>query len=258
MRAALVILIILCLALGAGLVIRHNRANDQKEKLEASITQMSNSWTHTSGLLDVQVQDNKGLTNRLQQKTSELESTTKDLNDTKATLAKSQAEAEAAAKAVKAAEAEIAKRDTKINELENQNVALDKQANELKTAITGLEGKIADTQKKLAASEGDRQFLLKELKRLQAEKAELERQFNDLVVLKEQVRKLKEELAISKRLDWLRRGLYTAGSLKGAELLQHGVGKELGAAKTNQSVNVEMRRDGTTTINAPGTPPQKK
>jgi chromosome segregation ATPase len=258
MRAALVILIILCLGLGAGLVIRHKKAIDQKEKLEAGILQMSNSWTHTSSLLDAQVQDNSGLTNKLQQKTSELESTSKELNDTKATLAKSQAEAEAAAKAVKAAEAEITKRDTKINELESQNVALDKQANELKTAITGLEGKIADTQKKLAASEGDREFLLKELKRLQAEKAELERQFNDLVVLKEQVRKLKEELAISKRLEWLRRGLYTASSLKGAELLQHGVGKELGVAKTNQSVNVEMKRDGTTTINAPGTPPPKK
>jgi chromosome segregation ATPase len=258
MKAAVVILIILSLGLGVGLVIRHNKANDQKAKLEASITQLSNSWTRTSGLLDKQIEANSKLTNTLQQKTSELEGTTKQLNDTKDALAKTQAEAEAAAKALEAATAEIAKREAKINELESQNLALDKQANELKTAITGLETKIADTQKKLAASEGDREFLLKELKRLQAEKAELERQFNDLVVLKEQVRKLKEELAISHRLEWLRRGLFTSGGLKGAELLQRGVGKELGGAKTNQSVNVEMRRGGPTTIQAPGAPPQNK
>ena len=258
MKAAVVILIILCLGLGAGLVIRHNKAVEQKEKLEASAKQLSDSLTRTSADLQAQVETNKNLTSSLEQKTGELENAAKQLNDTKDALTKSQAEAEASAKAVKAAEDEIAKRDAKISELENQNLALDKQANELKTAITGLEGKIADTQKKLAASEGDREFLLKELKRLQAEKAELERQFNDLVVLKEQVRKLKEELAISRRLEWLRRGLSTAGGPKGAELLQRGVGKPLASPKTNESVNVEMKRDGTTTIKAPGTPPQNK
>jgi len=258
MKAAVVILIVLSLGLGVGLVIRHKKANDQKAKLEASITQLSTSFNRTSADLHTQVEVNRGLTNNLQQKSRELESATKQLNETKEVLAKSQAEAEASTKAAKAAEAEIAKRDTKINELEAQNLALDKQANELKAAISGLEAQIAETQKKLATPEGDREFLLKELKRLQADKAELERQLNDLAVLKERVRKLKEELAISQRLEWVRRGLYTAGSQKGGELLQRGVGKELGEAKTNQSINVEMRRGGPTTIQAPGTPSQKK
>ena len=40
------------------------------------------------------------------------------------------------------------------------------------------------------------QAILVELKRLMAEKAELERQFNDLAVLRAQVSKLKEELSI--------------------------------------------------------------
>ena len=127
---------------------------------------------------------------------------------------------EAQAAATNAA-ADIAKRDSRINELETQRDDLTKRMTDLNGQITGLEGQISDTQRKLAASEGDREFLLKELKRLQAEKNELEKQFNDLAgMLREQVRKLKDELSISKRLDWIRRGLY--GSLKGAEKLQEG------------------------------------
>jgi len=62
----------------------------------------------------------------------------------------------------------------------------------------------ADTERKLAASEGDREFLLAELKRLQAEKVDLERQFNDLALLRDQIRKLKDELSIASRLEWIR------------------------------------------------------
>src|SRR5437868_6465012 len=83
---------------------------------------------------------------------------------------------------------EIAKRDSKIKELEGQNDEMTKKLTELNGSIGSLEKQIADTEKRLAASEGDRAFLLKELKRLQIEKAELERQFNDLVVLRDQVR----------------------------------------------------------------------
>ena len=92
---------------------------------------------------------------------------------------------------------------------------------DLNTSITSLESQIDNTKKKLAASEGDRDFLLNELKRLQTEKAELERKFNDLAVLRDQVRKLRDELSIARRLEWIRRGLY--GSAKGAEKLQKGL-----------------------------------
>jgi chromosome segregation ATPase len=196
------------------------------------------------------------LNNRLQQKAGELETTAKLLEDTKVTLAKAEADARAAAKA---AEAEIAKREAKIAELESQNLALDKQAGDLKSAIGTLESKIADTEKKLAASEGDREFLLKELKRLQAEKAELERKFNDLIVLREQVRKLKDELDVARRLDWIKKGLLGGAGLKGGPLLQRGFGRGA-AGDTNFGLNVELKRDGgakiTTPTNAP--PAQNK
>jgi len=81
---------------------------------------------------------------------------------------------------------------------------------DLNAAITNLNTQILETQRKLTASEGDKAFLEKELKRLMGEKAELERQFNDLKVLRAQVAKLKEELTIARRLDWIRRGLFTS------------------------------------------------
>ena len=104
----------------------------------------------------------------------------------------------------------------------------------------------------MAASEGDREFLLKELKRLQAEKMELERQFNSLAILREQVKKLKEELSISRRLEWIRRGLY--GEQKGGQRLQAGL--PVAAPKTNYALDVEIRRDGDAKVVAPaGTAP---
>ena len=57
---------------------------------------------------------------------------------------------------------------------------------QLNVDMKGLESLIQDTQKKLEASEGDRDFLLAELQRLRAEKAELEKQFNNLASLRDQ------------------------------------------------------------------------
>ena len=110
------------------------------------------------------------------------------------------------------------------------------------------------TEKKLSASEGDREFLLKELKRLQTEKAELERQFNDLSVLRTQVSKLKEELSVSRRLEWIRMGIYGFQDKKGAEQLMQT--KTPAAAKTNFNLSVELKQDGSSKIVPPRAPKQ--
>jgi chromosome segregation ATPase len=255
-KVAIVILILLVLGLSIGLLKRHNLALEQKQQDEARILQLSNEWTQTSAKLTAQIEVSSSLTNAIQTKVSELEKTVTLLEAVRSDLQKTQNEAESAAKV--AAE-EIAKRESRITALENQNSALDKQAGDLRTSITGLEGLILQTQKKLDASEGDRELLLKELKRLQAEKAELERQFNDIAILKEQLRKLKEELAISRRLEWIRKGLY--GDRKGAEKLQQGFSQRAPAPGTNYNLNVEFRQDGPATVvppstNAPANPPK--
>jgi chromosome segregation ATPase len=256
---AIIVLILLSLGLGVALVVRHNKAVEQKQQDDTRILQLSNEWTTTSAKLNDQIETNRSLTVSLTRKETELQQKEKEATDLRANLAKAESEKAAVAAAVekaqaetKAAEQQIGKLNAKIGELENQNLALDKQAGELKTAIAEREAKIADTQKKLAASEGDREFLLKELKRLQAEKAELERQFNDLVVLKEQVRKLKEELAISRRLEWLKRGLYGSDWLHGGQMMQRGLPKPQPKGDTNASLNVEIKKDGSATVVPPG------
>jgi len=82
---------------------------------------------------------------------------------------------------------------------------------------------------------------LKELKRLQSEKAELERQFNDLSTLRTQVAKLKEELSVSRRLEWIRMGIYGNQEKKGAERLLAGATP---ANTNNYNLNVELKQDG--------------
>ena len=245
-KLPIVILLLLSLALAAGLLFRHNAAVKERRDFEEKVGYLSNQWNQTTGELAKQKEEATRLQANLESKTAELAKTDTLLTETKSTLEKTEGVVKLTQEQLEAAKAEIARHEAKIKELEDQNLSLDKQAADLKGSITSLEGKIADTQKKLAASEGDRDFLLKELKRLQAEKADLERQFNDLVVLRAQVKKLREELAVSRRIEWLRHGLM--GNRKGAELLQNGIWTTNGPATTNGELNVEIKRDGSATV----------
>jgi hypothetical protein len=87
------------------------------------------------------------------------------------------------------------------------------------------------------------------LKELQAKKDDLERKFNDLAALKDQVHKLKEELSIARRLDWIRRGIYETMDERGAQRLAHPVYPA--PASTNSTLNVEIRQSGGVKIEAP-------
>jgi len=243
MRAAIVVLLLLTLATGGGLLYRHTEAiKQEKRDLEVKQT-LTNRLDETQKKFEDQEQLTMLLqTNREVLKT-ELNQTSNQVVKLMLDLNKTQKEAQAAAEASRA---EMAKRDAKISELEAQNDQLDKQAIDMKAAINNLEKSIADTEKQLAASEGDREFLLKELKRLQAEKAELERQFNDLSLLRTQVAKLKEELSIARRLEWIRMGIYGMQTQKGAEKLMQAAATP--STGTPYNLNVELKQDGSATI----------
>lgn len=248
-KAAIIVLLVLSLGLGGGLYYRHTKAVEETRKNEANILVLSNDLKNTSARLSEQQIVNLALETNLSERISVLNSVSNKLLSTEATLAKTEAEAAAAAKA---AEEELAKRDAEIAKLESERDSLTQKMTELNVSIGSLETQIADTQKKLAASEGDREFLLKELQRLQAEKAELERQFTDLAILREQVKKLKDELSISRRLEWIRRGLYGA-DMKGGQRLQKG----FAATPTNTNnynLNVEISPEGAKVV-PPATPP---
>lgn len=238
-RAVLIILILICVGLGIGLLVRHKQAVHENQVATDEITTLSNTVKETREQVNELKTVNMTLETNLFGRTHELESVSNNLVNVSATLAKTEAEAKAAAEA---SAAEMAKRDARIAELQGQNDEMTTKMTELNTSLTGLEKLIADTEKKLAASEGDREFLMRELKRLQAEKAELEKQFNDLAVLREQVRKLKDELSIARRLEWIRRGIYGTAAQKGAEGLVKPAAQP--TTGTNADLNVELKQGG--------------
>ena len=232
-----IFLTILCLLLAAGLIYRHSTATQEQKKDVATINHFSNQVVEVSGKLEEQKMVNLSLERDFATQAEELKNYSNNLTTVSANYTKTQADAKAAAETAKE---EVRRRDSRITELESERDSMTRKMNNLTNSISNLENQIADTQKKLDASEGDREFLLKELKRLQAEKSELERQFNNLAMVRDQVRRLRDELSVSRRLEWIRRGLY--GSLKGSELLRRGFASA--PAGTNYNLDVEIRRDG--------------
>src|SRR5438034_677925 len=78
--------------------------------------------------------------------------------------------------------------------------------------------------------------------KLQFDKAELLRQFNDLAALRAQVALLKEETAINQRLSWMAQGVYLSAGRKGAEALVARTGPSALAA--NPALSVELQQQG--------------
>lgn len=226
--------------------MRHKEAVEIKHQDEQKIATLSKTVTETKGKLDEQEKLAMYLQTNLAVRTEELSGASNNLAKLNADLARTQKEMQAAAEAAKA---EIERRDAQIAQLTTQTNVLTQQMDDLNSSIGKLGKLIAETERKLTASEGDREFLLKELKRLQVEKAELEKQFNDLSALRTQVAKLKEELSISRRLEWMRAGLYGASEKKGAERLMAG---STPAAKSNNfNLNVELKQDGGAQVISP-------
>ena len=117
-------------------------------------------------------------------------------------------------------------------------------------SIDSLETRIADTKKKLAASDGDRNFLLKELARLQDEKTTLVAQFNNLSTLRAQVAKLRDEAAINQRLTWMQAGVYNLRDKKGAERL---AATAPASTKSDNRLEIELEQKGPAKVVAPQT-----
>jgi chromosome segregation ATPase len=238
LKLAIAVLIVACVLLGIGLVYRHGAAIKQQDIDQATILKYSNVLDQTTTELNQERQRVNEMVTNLARAEETIGLFKTELKATSNTLSRVQSEALAAAEK---ARQELAVRDKKIAELESQNDDLDKQMIDLNTSLGSLKGRIAETERKLAASEGDREFLLAELQRLQTEKAEIEQKFNDLAVLREQVRKLRDELSLARRIEWIRQGLY-GDTRRGAELLAAGVSQAV--ARTNYNLEVELRQDG--------------
>jgi chromosome segregation ATPase len=264
-KIALLVLAVVALALAITLLVTRQKAAEQQKRDAETIAYNSSQWQQTQVKLDDEKQTNTRLNQDLDSQKKAYVELTNTFTQVAGKLGQTETTLATTAASLKTEQEKVAQREAKIAELQAQNNALDVQAAELTTAITNLTGQIEDTQRKLAASEGDKAFLQQELKRLMAEKADLERQFNDLKILRAQVAKLKEELNISRRWEWIRKGLAPAGEQKGASLLLQGANAPSKKAPpaAHYDLNVEVNSDGSVRVippltNAPAaTPPSK-
>jgi chromosome segregation ATPase len=243
-QMGIIILILICLGLGATLVWRSNETADKQHSAVEKISSLSNNLVQVSDNLNQLRQVNTENEARITKQSEALLGLTNVLNRVSADLTKTEA-------SLKTTQEQVAQRDAKIADLESQNQALDQRAIELSTSITNLTTQIDDTRKKLAASDSDKDFLGKELQRLMAEKADLEKQFNDLAVLRAQVAKLKEELNVSRRLEWIRKGLFASGDQKGSEQLMQKSPTREPAKQPTYDLNVEIGADGSVRVIPP-------
>jgi chromosome segregation ATPase len=239
-RIFAILLVVVCLGLGIGWYKTSQQADSDRRVASETQSGLSNNLVSTTAKLNEQLVVNASLNTNLDQRISELNLFSNKWTYVTSELTRTEAEARAAAEA---ARLEIEKRDKAIAGLEGEKDELTKKMGELTGQIGSLEAQIQETERKLAASEGDRELLKRELKRLLAEKAELERKFNDLAVLREQVRKLKEELSIARRLDFIRRGLYGFDK-KGGQLMRDGIKSPSASTLTNYNLKVDVGTDG--------------
>jgi chromosome segregation ATPase len=245
-KIAIVILAIVCAGLAVALVATRNQNDEQRKKDTDAILDFSNQLVAASENLDELRQVNLRLTNDLtvvEQQTSRLSN---HLNEASSTLATTKA-------SLQNAQEHISNLNGRITDLEAQNTVLDDRANALSNTIAALTAQIADTEKKLANSQTNNAFLEKELQQQIAQRTEMQRKFDDLNQLRVQIKKLRDELFVARRLQLERA---SATELKGAQLLVQRVASTNAATAKpppRYDLNVEVGSDGSIHVIPPPT-----
>ena len=253
MKAKIIIIVVLavaCIGLGIALIATKSQSDEQHTKDVSSIDDFSNQVVNADQHIDSLNQVNLSLTNDLalshQQAvdlSNSLAAATETLDTTKSSLASAQDQVVTLTNQVSALNGQIA-------DLQSQNHVLDVRATELTNTIARLNGQIEDTENRLAIAQTNNVFIQNELKKELAEKAELERKFNDLNEVRAQVKKLKDELFIARRMQLDR---YSNGTKKGGALLIQRT--PLYNANTNSprnyDLNVQVGSDGSVKVIPP-------
>lgn len=245
MKLLVLILSIACLALGSQLFLRERSGGSDDKQLSVATTRaqgLSNEVVEARAKIEDESRLAAYLQSNLTLRVNEISTLTNSLGQTAASL-------DAAQQEVKTARAEAQKHAARVTELEGQRDEMQTKLDELAGSIKSLNVQITEAKRKLAVAEGDRDSVTKELARLQSDKAELLRQFNDLAALRAQVALLRDEAAINQRVAWMSQGVYQAAARKGAEAL---IAKPAApAAAGNPSINVEIKQGGGTTSTNP-------
>ena len=243
-KVIIVVLAVVAIGLAIALFAAKKQAEDQRAADLSSIVDFSNQVVNAQSKIGDLNQVNITYSNKLA--VSELQSAqfSNDLASTSATLATSQSD-------LASAQGEITNLNSRLAELEVQNKSLDDRLGALTNQLTNLNAQIADTQEKLAHAEAGNEFLQQELQKQVAQRAELEHKFNDLDQLRQQVRKIKSDLFVARRLQMEK---YDNSGKKGAEMLVMRRDNPYTPPATidaNTSLNVEIGSDGSVHVIPP-------
>ena len=211
-------------------------ADERFKKDTDAILEFSNQLVTARANLDELGQVNLKLTNDLAVSHEESLALSNQFVETSGTLANTRA-------SLQGAQDQIAGLNKRITGLTTQNRVLDQRAAALTSAITGLNAQIADTQQQLADSETNNTFLETELQRQTVARAELESKFNNLIAVRAQAKKLKEDLIITRRMQWQREGADPALLSKGGQQLMQRTAP-IPQRPPHYDLNVEVSSDG--------------
>jgi len=258
LKLTVVVLVAVCASLAVALIFVRHQAGQQQRDSASAIIDFSNQLVDTRQHLDEANQVNLTLNSDV--------ATNREINDA---LSNQLVGAQAS---LQGAQDEITGLNSRITGLESQNEELDQRVTALTNDISSLDTQISLTQTKLALTETNNTFLQAELKRQVAQRAELERKFSDLNIVRAQVKQLKTDLIVSRRLEWMREGIDPSKITKGGEVLMQRTPPAANTAAataksnadkippplgTNFDLNVEISSDGSVqVIPATNVPPQ--
>ena len=241
-KIVIVILAVVCLGLAVGLFAVKKQGEEQHVADVSSIVDFSNQVFNANIKITELNQVNLNYSNDMvlsQQQSAELSNSLAAAN---VTITSSQV-------TLATAQSQITNLNTHINDLEAENKALDQRASELTNVIAQLNRQIEDTRSKLATAETNSAFLQQELQKQMAQKAELEHKFSDLDELRTQVKKIKTDLFVARRLQFMKND---NSQKKGAQLLIQRAAPTVPAAETpGYGLNVEVGSDGSVRVIPP-------
>ena len=237
-KIGIVILAAICVGLLVALFATKKSAEDQRKSDEDQILQFSNDLVTANSSINDLNQVNLMLTNDLSASHQSFAEVSNNLAQAASALADMKA-------SLQGAEDEITNLNSRITDLEAQNKTLDDRAATLAGNVQTLDSQIAVTQAKLTSSETNNEFLTAELHKQMAQRAELEHKFNDLDQVRAQVKKLRDEMFVARRLEWMNAGTSPGTQPKGAQLLMQRTPASTNAARSSQyDLNVEVGSDG--------------
>ena len=249
-KIAVAILAVACLGFAVALVALKHQADAQQAANAGTINEFSNQIVKNNISIEDLNQANLNLRSDLTTNREMSLTLSNQLVETVGALAST-------ASSLQSAQQQITNLNTRIGDLEAQNLVLDQRASSLSNTIASLDTQITFTQMKLAASQTNNEFLNNELKQQVAQRAELEHKFNDLAEVRAQVRKLRDDLFIARRLEWMREGIDPTKPLKGGQLLMQRPPPAANAASApgspSYNLNVEVGSDGSVHVTPPPT-----